>query len=166
MIDRLYFASIISIPFLVEKAPGNLNRRFHFVIQRWLRPSTKSIWFQNGFLWSSVLDRCGELCFDLNWKWREARVWRECPVTRICTYTWTSRWSLVCFNEVLCFGVKSYFKFFELWLWAAYRLCSAILWVVCDEVVLAAWCSSSWLCIIYITAHIIYINKCSVSLSF
>ena len=27
-----------------------------------------------------------ELCFDLVWEWREARVWRECLVTRICTY--------------------------------------------------------------------------------
>ena len=34
MIDRSYFASIISIPFLGEEAPGNWNRRFHFVIQR------------------------------------------------------------------------------------------------------------------------------------
>ena len=96
---------------------------------------------------------CGEQCFDLDWEWREARVWRECPVTRICTYTWTSRWSFVCLNEVLGFEVKSYSKSFELWLWAAYRMCSDILWVVRDEVVLAVWCSSSWLCMIYITAE-------------
>ena len=40
------FASIISIPFLEEEAAGNWNRRFDFVIQRWLRPSTKWICFQ------------------------------------------------------------------------------------------------------------------------
>ena len=34
MIDRSYFASVNSIPFLEEKAPGNWNRRFQFAIQR------------------------------------------------------------------------------------------------------------------------------------
>ena len=150
--DRLYFVSIISIPFLVVKAPGSWNRRCHSVIRQWLWPPTKSIWFPNGLLWSLVLDRRRELCFDLVWEWSETRVWRECLVTRICTYTWTSRWSLVWFNGVLCFGIKSYFKSFELWLWAAYRLFLAILWIECDGVVFVSWCSSLWLCVIYITA--------------
>ena len=148
---RLYFASIIWTPFMEEEAPGSWNRRCHSVIQQWLWLPTKSIWFPNGLLWSFVLVWCGELCFDLVWEWREAWVLRECLVTRICTY-WTSMWSLVWFNEVLCCDVKSYFKSFELWLWAAYRLCLAILWIECDGIVLVSYCSSSWLCMIYITA--------------
>ena len=53
--------------------------------------------------WSSI---------TLVWEWREDCVWRECLVTRICTYTWTLRWSLVWFNEVLFCEVKSYSKSF------------------------------------------------------
>ena len=110
------------------------------------------------FVMIVCLVRSRELCFDLVWEWHEARVWRECLVTWICTYTWTSRWPLVWFNEVHC-DVKEYFKYFQLLLWAAYRLCLAILWNQCVRVVLFSWYSSSWLCVIYFTALIILFKR-------
>ena len=105
---------------------------------QWNRSDSK---IENALLLSALfvfVENC--FVFSLVWEWREVLVWKECLVTRICTYTWASRWSLVRFNEVLFCEVKSYFKSFESWLWAACRLCfshsfvqirmgSSILWM-------------------------------------
>ena len=93
------------------------------VVRQRMRSPMKSFRFHNPKCFAMwVLFAFVENCFviSLIWEWREIRVWKGCLVTRICTYTWTSRWSLVWFNEVLRCEVKS--KSFKLWLCAACRL--------------------------------------------
>ena len=90
------------------------------------------------------------LCFTLVWEWREDWVCKECLVTRICTYTWTSRWRLVWFNEVLFCEVKSYSKSF----WVVVVNGKSLVFSHCVGWVwgghLVSWCSSVWSCMISI----------------
>ena len=113
------------------------------LISKWFAMIACSALLEN---WSSI---------NLVWEGREDCVWRECLVTRICTYTWTSRWSLVWFIEVLFCEVKSYSFWVVIVGGMSVVVSHSVGWVWWGRLFFG--CSSLWLCVIYVLHIVIYI---------